>query len=150
MAPRTEKRLLQFCVLLGSLVPLAAGLWGIFSGYRWLIDEQWQRYFPLFMGEFAPGLTLDSHFHYLSGLLLGIGLGFISCVPAIEEKTERFRLLTLIVVLGGSARLLSLTEYGFYIFPIHYALIMELLVTPLLCLWQNRVAHHIAMQQKSA
>ncbi len=44
---------------------------------------------------------LDSHFRYLSGLLLAIGIGFASTVPRIEAQGGRFWLLTGIVMVGG-------------------------------------------------
>ena len=97
----------------------------------------------VFLGEpRAPG-PVDSHFRYLSGLLLGIGLLFWSMVPAIERRTSLFRALTFIVVTGGLARLLAYVERGDP-GPMRLALIMELMVTPALCLWQAHVAKAFA------
>jgi hypothetical protein len=85
-------------------------------------------------------VSLDSHFRYLSGLLLGIGILFWWAIPAIERQGQLVRALTLIVVIGGLGRALSLIELGE---PgsegMRLALIMELVVTPLICLWQRRV-----------
>jgi hypothetical protein len=58
------------------------------------------------VGAAAP-TDLESHFRYLSGLLLGLGLAFAWCVPAIERRTLLFRTLGLVAVLGGLARLLG-------------------------------------------
>jgi molybdopterin biosynthesis enzyme len=44
------------------------------------------------------------------------------------------------VVLGGLARLLALPSQGWPGSAMSAALAMELVVTPLLCLWQDRVA----------
>ncbi|MEZ0170256.1 hypothetical protein [Microvirga sp. TS319] len=41
-------------------------------------------------------ISAESHFRFLSDLLLGIGLCFWSTLPPIEDKTRRFRLLTLL------------------------------------------------------
>jgi hypothetical protein len=71
---------------------------------------------------------------------MGIGILFWSCVPAIEAKSRLFRFLTLVVALGGLARLLGLYLTGLPSAVMLGALIMELVVTPLLCLWQMRVA----------
>jgi hypothetical protein len=88
-----------------------------------------------------PGeAAADSHFRYLSGLLLAIGLGFWSTIPNLPLHAPRFRLLTAIVVLGGLARLLALPLQGWPGSAMSAALVMELVVTPLLCLWQGRVA----------
>ena len=86
------------------------------------------------------GIGADSHFRYLSGLLLGIGLGFWSTIPRIEANGDRFRLLSFIVVAGGLARFTSLALIGLPPFEMRAALAMELGVTPLLGLWQWRVA----------
>ena len=81
----------------------------------------------------------DSHFRYLSGLLLGLGLVFWGLVPSIERRTGLVRVLTLVVAVGGLARLFSYIQRGD---PgvMRWALVMELVVTPALCLWQARVA----------
>lgn len=120
-----EKRLLQAAVMLACLVPLSAGIGGGLRGADLL--------------NTVATPDLDSHIRYLSGLLLGIGIGFASTVPHIERHAARFRLLTLIVLLGGALRLLGLL-YQTPGLPMQFALVMELVVTPLLCLWQHRLA----------
>ncbi len=124
-----EKRLLQCVVALACLVPLSAGLSGVFQG-------------SAFLG--GGTINLDSHFRYLSGLLLGIGIGFLSAVPDIERQAMRIRLLTLVVVTGGLGRLLGLLLSAIPDHSMLAALVMELLVTPLLCLWQHRLAQRFA------
>ena len=121
-----EGRALQAVVAIAGLVPVLAGA----------------------IGANDPG-ALDlvsalpqtvTHAAYLSGLLLGIGLGFWSCIPAIETKTGRFTLLTILVVVGGLARLLAAIRLGAWTPLVFGPLVMELVVTPALCLWQRRVA----------
>jgi hypothetical protein len=128
MNATTERRLLQAAILAASLVPIAAGTTGILEGPAML------------RGVDGPQPTdLDSHYRYLSGLLLGIGVGFIACVPRIESRGAVFRALGLAVVIGGGARLLSLLEYGAP-GPGHlFGLIMELGAVPLLLIWQRGV-----------
>ena len=75
-------------------------------------------------------VDLDSHFRYLSGLLLAIGIGYASTVLHIETQEYRFRLLTACVVLGGVGRLISLLLVGAPSQSMLGALIMELLVAP--------------------
>jgi hypothetical protein len=115
MNPRLSKRLLQGVVLLACIVPISAGLYGIIT-------------------------NPDSHYDYLSGLLLGIGLAFVSCVPKIETQTQRFQLLTFIVFVGGLARLASVILHAWPTPMMQFALVMELGVTPALCFWQWRLA----------
>jgi hypothetical protein len=128
---KTEKRILQLAVTLGSLVPIGAGAAGVLLGPRML------------RAGIAEAGDLDSHFRYLSGLLLGIGLAYASTIPRIETNGGRFRLLTFIVVAGGLARLLSVQEVGAPSRGMAAALVMELLVTPALALWQWRVARQV-------
>ena len=120
-----ERRALQAAVALAALVPVTAGALGVIAGAR---------------GEPA---SFDSHFRYLSGLLLGLGLVFWSLVPGIERRTWAFRALTFVVVVGGLARLYAYAQRGD---PgaMRWALLMELGVTPALCLWQARVARAAA------
>jgi hypothetical protein len=125
-----ERKLLQQAVGLAAILPIAAGLYGVLFGQA-LTDE-------------TVSVSGDSHFRYLSGLLLAIGLCFWSTVPGIEEKTGRFRLLTVLVVLGGLGRLLGLMLTGIPSLFMLGGLVMELIVTPVLCLWQTRVANRYA------
>ena len=81
-----------------------------------------------------------THAAYLSGLLLGIGLVFWSLVPAIERQRRAFTLLTVIVVVGGLARAYTALRLGAWGLSVSLPLVMELGVTPLLCLWQRRVS----------
>ena len=122
-----EIRSLQACVLLAAAVPVAAGLAGVAFGPG---------------AVELPGLTAsqDSHARYLSGLLLGIGLAFWSTVPGIARRAARFRLLAAIVVLGGLGRLVSLIAAGQPSAPMLAGLALELVATPLLALWQARLA----------
>lgn len=123
----TERRLLQAVVVLGCVVPILGGGYGVLRGLAML-------------GIAGAGVGADSHFRYLSGLLLGIGLGFLSTVPRIETHAGRFRLLAAIVVVGGFGRLLSVAVGGGADATTLFALAMELVVTPALAFWQARVA----------
>lgn len=125
--PANELRLLQIAVAIAALVPVSAGLYGVIAG-------------PGAFGPDVAGAALDSHFRYLSGLLLGIGLAFWSFVPRITQVTPAVRLLTGIVIVGGFARLAGLTVNGMPSPGTTFALVMELAVTPALCLWQGRIA----------
>jgi hypothetical protein len=125
-----EKRLLQQTVGVLSIAPFAAGLFGVLFG-------------PALTNEIVS-VSGDSHFRFLSGLLLAIGLCFWSTIPEIEAKTGRFRLLTVLVFIGGLSRLLGLFLTGVPSFLMLGGLLMELFVTPLMCLWQTRVANRHA------
>jgi hypothetical protein len=89
-------------------------------------------------------IDLDSHYRYLSGLLLGIGLTFLASIPRIEARGTVFRALGVIIFIGGAARLLSLVEHGAPGFGHQFGLVMELVVVPCIVLWQARVAKRFA------
>jgi len=125
-----ERQALQRAVAIVALVPVASGLYGVLTGVGGtggLVD-----------------VSADSHYRYLSGLHMGIGLLFWTCVPGIEAKTGLFRFLTLVVGLGGLGRLLGLALTGLPSATMLAALAVELVVTPLLCLWQARVAGQLS------
>ncbi len=130
MTPRTERRALQIAVTLLSLVPVTAGLAGVLQG-------------PAMVDGAVGSPSQDSHMRYLSGLLLAIGVAWWSAIPAIERQGPRVRLLTGLVVCGGLARLLSLVAVGSPSWPMQGALVMELVVTPAIALWQARVARRM-------
>ncbi len=157
-----ERRLLQLVVVLAGFVPVLAGGAGVLLGAAMVNDA-------------GANLSADSHFRYLSGLLLAIGLAFWSTIPRIAAQTARFRLLTCLVVAGGLGRLVALGVASWWLVPRierHTAsvrlltvlvfvgglgrllglvmhgipgppmlggLVMELVVTPAICLWQGRV-----------
>ena len=96
-----EKRALQIVVAVACIVPFSVAVPSVLHGPTTL------------KGIHAPvPIDLDSHFRYLSGIFLMLGIGFASCVPGIERKGPRFRLLGAMVVTGGLARALSWAEVG--------------------------------------
>ncbi len=124
MTANLETRALQFIMAIACLVPIVAGAVGMWRGTSWLDDT---------------GADLDSHFRYLSGLLMGLGLAFAMCIPRVETNTVIVRLLTLIVIAGGIGRAIGFA-HAIPSVGMRWALVMELGVTPLLCLWQSRIA----------
>jgi len=108
-----------------ALIPILAGLGGLWSG-------------TLMVGAVTP-VDVASHFRYLSGLLLGIGLAFWWTIPRIAERAVIFRLLTFVVFVGGVGRAIGIWRDGAPSAPMLAGLVMELVVTPLLCLWQARL-----------
>ncbi|SEM78076.1 protein of unknown function [Sphingomonas gellani] len=123
-----QRRLLQLTIAIACLVPLLIGGKGVLSG-------------PGFLGH-PPVVPrdLDSHFRYVSGIFLGVGIAFATCIPRIEVRGARFRLLGSLVIAGGLARLLSLIMVGAPSRGHLIGLAMELGVVPMLMLWQARVA----------
>jgi hypothetical protein len=86
-----EARLLRIAVVVACMVPISAGGAGVLLG-------------PAMIGIDNASIAADSHYRYLSGLLLGIGILFLTTVPRIDTSTARFRLLAIIVIIGGLGR----------------------------------------------
>ena len=83
MKRETERRFLQLAVALACLIPLAAGMVGVVQGPA------------IIEGDLTGDLPdLESHFRYLSGMLLGLGVGFVTSIPSIERRGELFMALS--------------------------------------------------------
>lgn len=137
---RRQRLCLQFAMIAACLIPIGAGLAGVVMGSR-MIDK-------VGGGISEAGISQDSQFRYLSGLLLAIGLCFLSLVPRIERAGAVMRLLTFIVFIGGLARLAGVVAFGLPSRPMLGGLTMELAVTPLLCLWQMSLARRCREEGK--
>lgn len=127
MSPKIEKRLLQSVLGIACLVPIGGGLMGILFGPAWL------------RGATPIATDVDSHFRFLSGIFLAIGLSIALCIRDIEEQGTRFTTLGSLIVIGGLARLLSMIGTGV---PSQWHLAglgMELVGMPILIAWQMRV-----------
>lgn len=114
-------------MLVASIVPIAAGLAGIIIGPQML------------HGVGSASADLESHFHYLSGLLLGIGLAFVACVADLERCASTYRFLSGIVIVGGLGRLVGALQHGSPTGANRLAFVMELIVVPILLLWLGRI-----------
>jgi hypothetical protein len=131
--------MLQGAVALACLSPITFGTLGIVEG-------------PAMLAGIGPGEAvpdLESHYRYLSGLFLAVGLVLLSCVPRIEARTGRFRWAAAAVVLGGLARLLGLALGEAPSAPHLIGLAAELGLTPALVLWQARVARKRVRETES-
>ncbi|OBZ94464.1 hypothetical protein ADU59_16725 [Pararhizobium polonicum] len=122
-----QRRLLQATIAVLALLPVFAGVCGVVTGAG-------------FLGVKAGPADLDSHLRFLSGLFLAFGIGWYSCIPAIETKAERIRLLAILTFCGGLARLYSLAVTGIPSAGHLLGLGMELVVVPCLVVWHGRVA----------
>lgn len=122
-----ERRAFKIIVVAASIVPIAAGAAGVLAGPRML------------HGVGTASADLESHFRYLSGLLLGIGLAFVASVIDLDRRGGLYRGLSLIVIIGGLGRLLGAIERGTPTGANRLAFVMELVVVPLLLIWFGRI-----------
>lgn len=124
MSLSVERRLLQGVIAATCTVSLSASITSILSGPGWLMQN----------GDVTT--DLDSHFRYLSGLLLAIAIGFLSCMRGIEQKGPRMRLLAAIVIVGGLSRAYSAAVIGLPSFGHLGGLTIELVIVPVITAWQ--------------
>ncbi len=123
-----ETRAFQAVVAVLAFVPVAAGLAGIVLGPRFLgVAEPWP-------------VDLDSHVRFLSGVFLVVGLAWYACIPRIARKAGLFRLLAAMTIAGGVARFVSFGLHGAPSAGHLYGLVAELVLVPLLVIWQARIA----------
>ena len=122
-----EGTLFRLVVAVLALIPISAGLAGIVLG-------------PSFLATDAPwSADLDSHMRFLSGVFLIVGLAYWSCLKDLRATSARFRLLGLATVIGGLARLYSVSQAGWPSAGHQIGLVTELVVVPLLLLWHYRL-----------
>lgn len=129
MSPRLEKHLLQAAILVGGAYSILFAMLSVWQGAGVLIP-----------GDAPADRDLESHFRYLSGIFLGLLFILYSCVPHIERRGPRFRLLGALIICGGLARLTGMLLAGVPGTGHLYGVAMELGVTPLLLVWQASLA----------
>jgi hypothetical protein len=121
-----ERKLLQIVFAFAGLVLVGFGLAGVFFGANFL--------------DLSGNAVMDSYIRFLKGMLLAIGLVYWSAIPDIERHGERIALVTFILVLGAVPRLMAVIGHGVPTIGIIVSLVGELIVAPLLWLWQRHVA----------
>lgn len=136
LSPASEKRLLQAVVAVLCLSPFVIGGMGIARGPT--------QFGAVITGDPEKLRDVFSHYRYMSGIFFAVGLMALSCVPQIERMGERFRWVVILVVVGGLARLTGILIDGVPSSGHLLGLATELGFTPLLGLWQTRVARRFA------
>jgi hypothetical protein len=132
VSPAFEKRLLQAAIILALPLSVVVAIGSVVAGAAFL-----------YRGVLQPS-DLDSHYRYLSGIFLALLAGFASCIPDVERKGARMRLLGALVIAGGLARGWGMIDLGMPSRGHVIGLVLELVVTPALLLWQARVARRFA------
>ena len=121
-----ERKLLQIAFAFAGLVLIAFGVTGGFFDANFL--------------DLSGNVVMDSYIRFLKGMLLAIGVIYWSSIPDIERHGERIALVTFILVLGAVPRLMAVIGHGVPTIGILVSLTGELIVAPLLWLWQRHVA----------
>jgi hypothetical protein len=127
MSLAAERLLFTIVVALLALVPVSAGLAGVIFG-------------PGFLGLDAPWpADLASHLRFLSGIFLAFGLSWWLCLWDLDRSASHFRLLGILTICGGLARLASLFLDGTPSAGHLLGLCLELIGVPLLLAWHGRL-----------
>jgi hypothetical protein len=128
-----QRKLLQIAMAVAGLAGVGVGLTGVLFGTLY--------------ADLSGDVVLDSYVRFLKGVLLAIGLIYLSCVPQIERRGDRIALVTFILVCGTLSRLLTVIGHGVPTLGIIGNLVTGLILVPLLWLWQRHVAR---LAQQSA
>ena len=86
-----------------------------------------------------PHALLDSNLRFFGGLWLVLGLAVFWLVPRIEQETALFRVLWLMIFMGGIGRLLSMLIAGLPPIPFMGFTALEIVGAPLFIGWQARL-----------
>lgn len=129
-----ERLLLQFATAFGALVLIALGLCGVLLGVQFIHS--------------TGNAVADSYFRFLSAIVAGVGVLYLTTLPHIEKRGRRFTVLTFLIVLGGFAHLAA-----FVMRPVPnngtiFGLFMELFYAPLLWVVQRHIAKRAASRAK--
>ncbi|CAF0772100.1 unnamed protein product [Rotaria sordida] len=126
MAKTSQCLVLQIVIGLVAIVPLFFGLNGIIRGPSMLAT-----------GYNYP-ISVDSHFRYLSGLPVAMGILLLRNLPTIDRDASDLHRVSLLIFIGGLGRLWGLITVSFEVSTMVTTLV-ELLLFPFLCLWQHQV-----------
>ncbi len=137
-----EYRALQACVAVLAFVPFYGGLRGVVAGVPGVRDTSFAMH-----GAYGP---VDSHYVYLSGMLMAVAVWFWTCVPEIEKRSRRFEVLVSLVFAGGVVRALRILTGGVTDNAALFALACELIAAPLLLVWQRRAALDYKIKRRQA
>jgi hypothetical protein len=130
MGAVVNRRLLQTVTALLGIIPVVTGVLTMMG----LGD-------PIYAtAGLPPHALLDSNLRFLGGLWLVLGLSLFVLIPRIERETTLFRVLWLMIFVGGIGRMLSIVLVGMPPWPFVGFALLEIIGAPLFIAWQARVA----------
>jgi FtsH-binding integral membrane protein len=135
-----SRRSLQIVLGLLGVIPVVTGVLTMMG----LAD-------PIYTAAGLPvHALLDSNLRFLGGLWLVLGLAMFWVIPRIERETALFRVLWLMIFVGGVGRLLSMALVGAPPWPFIGFTLLEIVGAPLFIAWQARLANGAAPLVQSA
>lgn len=121
------KKGLQVILAILSVIPILVALLGVTQGLtRWLPNT-----------SITP--DFDSHYRYITGYYLSLGMLGLWMIPKIENHTSLFRIVCASVFMGGVGRVFSIAQVGIPSLPMLLFTGLELCF-PLLILWQAKTS----------
>ena len=126
-----SRRILQSILVVIGLIAVITGSLGMKAG---IMDD----FYAVEMGKEPGTIILDSNLRYFSGLWLGLGLILLWMVPSIERRRTIFRLVSVMIFIGGLGRIISMFDVGIPSFPFIIFTMLELFF-PALILWQEKI-----------
>lgn len=125
-----SKRILQIVMGVLAIIPATTGLVGLLG-----VEDP-----PYVAAGVPPIVVLDTNLRFYSGVWLGLGIAFYWLIPTIERQTVLFRVLWVMIFIGGIGRLLSMTMLGWPPIPFVAFTALEIVGAPLFILWQSRLS----------
>jgi hypothetical protein len=96
---------------------------------------------PLFASLDLPrSALLDSDLRFFGGVWLGLGLTVLATVRSVEKYFALYRVLWLMIFLGGIGRLLSIFIIGLPPIPFIGFTALEIIGAPAFIYWHSRIA----------
>ncbi|MBK7448878.1 MAG: DUF4345 domain-containing protein [Anaerolineales bacterium] len=120
----TRKLLQSFLVVLG-LIPVLTGVLTMLGIHDPILSSL----------NLPASALLDSELRCFGGLWLGLGLTVLATVRNLERHFELYRVLWLMIFLGGVGRLLSIFVIGLPPVPFIAFTMLEIIGAPLFLYW---------------
>jgi hypothetical protein len=130
MKTSASRRALQVAIALLALVPLGFGIRGLMVGAS-VLDTA---------APAVAAVALDNQVRFLSALWFSMGVLLLVALPRIERHALAIRFVGGAVFLGGVGRLISVLVVGSPLARLWASMLVELVLVPLLVVWQARVA----------
>jgi hypothetical protein len=83
--------------------------------------------------------TTDSEERFYAALFLGFGAALVWCSRDVRARSELLSFLLIIFFLGGTARIISVIQFGFPSELYTFLGVVELILPPILWWWRNEV-----------
>lgn len=126
-----SRKLLQISLVILGLVPTITGVMMMMGIYD-----------PLFADLNLPrSALLDSDLRFLGGVWLGLGLTVLATVKDIEKHFALYRVLWLMIFIGGIGRLISMFIIGWPPVPFIGFTVLEIVGAPIFIHWHYQVVH---------